>query len=1077
MPLQKIRKKGKQMLAAVTASILFALSCIVPASAKQPTESPALTPEFIAQELDIAAEELLVHGVRYDAENLINNIYAPTWSYYNWEKHKHTEGSDAYNCMMCATWVSYFYGCWMRDTCNYTQPSHDITLNGVLQKTQHRDITYTQEEADQIASQILYPKYNDPELGLKFAVDGYWGGHNVHDWVAVAEGKNAETFDVPDLNNPPKELTAGDILIFRTQDVRYYHAGIYAGDGMVWHCTHTVGGNNGLVKTPLKDINKGSATAISVNFVINVTDDEPETYPIKIQKEISSLNPSAPISPEQLAGWYFEVAGTDGAKTVIGPTDGTGSIVSDPVFLQGNYTVTELGRKTGDGYSLEGYAPSGPQSISLPEQQELPLRFTNTQKGSQLKIEKLDKESGKRILADTFAFRVRRAGQDEWIAMTNPETNQSTTLFQTGKDGTVTLPEKLPSGSYELVEAQCDETYLLDETPIPFQVDGEKTTVTVQAVNAPKKGTITVSKTGEVFSHVTEADGIYQPEYKVQGLAGAVFVITALEDIQTLDGVTHAKAGDVVQTITTGPDGTAVSEPLYLGRYQVKERTAPEGMVINPEPQEAILSADNQTAEIPSVSLHFSNERQKAALSLKKTLEQDSLFSIGAQDEWKNVSFGLFAGEELTAADGTFIPTDGLLETVPIDENGNAVFQTDIPCGASLYVQEFSTDGRYLLNVEKYPVVFAYAGQDVSTVEIAVNGGEAITNNIKRGKVTGMKIDQDGFALGGAVIGLFRFDETEYTKETALMVTESNEIGYFEFDGIPAGSWVVREIAPPQAFLLSEETYPVEMTEDGQNIEIVMENQIIRGTAETTKVDADYPEHKLSGAIFKVYADVDNNEEFDASIDKQAGEMAEIEPGLYQLKELAYGNYFLHEEQSPEFFVPDDGYYPFSITEDGAVVQIETEAGAGFLNQPQTGSLKIVKTADDGNVKGRAFLITGADFMGNPYEQKLQTDENGEISVTLRVGKYTISEIAGEDAGIYELPADQTVEIAADETVTVEMHNKLIPPAFEPPQPAGKELPHTGGNQYITALSILCALGAIGVFVFSLLTFRKRKRR
>ena len=205
--------------------------------------------------------------------------------------------------------------------------------------------------------------------------------------------------------------------------------------------------------------------------------------------------------------------------------------------------------------------------------------------------------------------------------------------------------------------------------------------------------------------------------------------------------------------------------------------------------------------------------------------------------------------------------------------------------------------------------------------------------------------------------------------------------------------------------------------------------------------------------------------------------MAEIEPGLDQLKELAYGNYVLHEEQSPEFFVPDDGYYPFSITEDGAVVQIETEAGAGFLNQPQTGSLKIVKTADDGNVKGRAFLITGADFMGNPYEQELQTDENGEISVTLRVGKYTISEIAGEDAGIYELPADQTVEIAADETVTVEMHNKLIPPAFEPPQPAGKELPHTGGNQYITALSILCALGAIGVFVFSLLTFRKRKRR
>ena len=152
-----------------------------------------------------------------------------------------------------------------------------------------------------------------------------------------------------------------------------------------------------------------------------------------------------------------------------------------------------------------------------------------------------------------------------------------------------------------------------------------------------------------------------------------------------------------------------------------------------------------------------------------------------------------------------------------------------------------------------------------------------------------MESGSDGFELGGAVIGLFRFDETEFTEETALMVTESNEIGYFEFEKVPVGNFVVHEIAPPAAFVLSDEIFPVEITEDGQTIEITIENQIILGTVETTKVDADYPDHKLSGAVFEVYADVDNNGEFNADIDKLAGEMVESDPGIYQKKALCTG--------------------------------------------------------------------------------------------------------------------------------------------------------------------------------------------
>ena len=690
---------------------------------------------------------------------------------------------------------------------------------------------------------------------------------------------------------------------------------------------------------------------------------------------------------------------------------------------------------------------------------------------SLIRFEKKDLESGKIIPLAGTAVKIRNTDTGEWVVQhLNYPSPIDIDTFVTDSTGTLMLPEPLPFGNYELYEQQSPWGYVFDGEPVPFVVDGTQDVITVEKYNIAQKGTITVSKEGEVFSHVAEAGGLYQPQYEVQGQPGAVYDVTALEDIVTPDGTVHLKAGELAATLTTGSDGTATSEPLYLGRYQILERTAPDGMVVDPEPKEVTLSYAGQEVEITSASVGFVNERQKVEISLKKLLEQDETFSIGMNEEWKNITFGLFAAEQLTASDGTSIPADGLMETIGIDENGNAVFKTDVPCGASLYVKEIGTDDHYILSDKKYPVVFEYGGQDVTKVQIQVNNGEAIENTLKRGKVSGWKVDQDGFELAGAKIGLFCFDETEFTEETAFLVTESNPIGYFEFDKVPVGNWLVREIAPPAAFILTEETFPVEITEDGQTIEITIENQIIKGTAETTKVDADYPENKLSGAVFEIYADVDNNGEFDAEIDQLVGEMTETEPGLYQMKDLVWGSYFLHEKESPEFFQRDENYYPFSITENGAVVRIETEAGVGFLNKAQTGSLKVVKTADDDKIEGRTFKITGTDFMGNPYEQEFQTDENGEINVELRVGEYTVAEAAGEDAEKYILPDDQTVGIKAGETTTVKMHNKLVP---EVPT-----VPQTGDNPWMPALLGALALFAAlsgGALLFLHHTGKKRK--
>ncbi|MFQ9496061.1 SpaA isopeptide-forming pilin-related protein [Neglectibacter timonensis] len=690
---------------------------------------------------------------------------------------------------------------------------------------------------------------------------------------------------------------------------------------------------------------------------------------------------------------------------------------------------------------------------------------------SLIRFEKKDLESGKIIPLAGTAVKIKNADTGEWVVQhLNYPSPIDIDTFVTDSTGTLMLPQPLPFGNYELFEQQSPWGYVFAGEPVPFVVDGTQDVVTVEKYNVPQKGTITVSKEGEVFSHVAEAGGMYQPQYEVQGQPGAVYDITVLEDIVTPDGTVHLKAGELAATLTTGSEGTATSEPLYLGRYQILERTAPDGMIIDPEPKEITLSYAGQEVEITSASVGFVNERQKVEISLQKLLEQDETFSIGMNEKWKNITFGLFAAEEMTAADGTSIPADGLLETIGIDENGNAIFKTDVPCGASLYVKEIGTDDHYILSDKKYPVAFEYAGQDVAKVQIQVNNGEAIENTLKRGKISGWKVDQDGFELAGAKIGLFCFDETEFTEETALMVTKSNEIGYFEFDRVPVGNWLVREIAAPKAFVLTEETFPVEITEDGQTIEITIENQIIKGTAETTKVDADFPENKLSGAVFEVYADVDNNGEFDAEIDKLAGEMAESEPGLYQMKDLVYGNYFLHEKESPEFFQCDENYYPFSITENEAIVRIETEAGVGFLNKAQTGSLKVVKTADDDKIEGRTFKIIGTDFMGNPYEQEFQTDEKGEIHVTLRVGEYTVSEVAGEDAEKYTLPDDQTVEIKAGETTTVKMHNKLVPEVPTVPQTGD----HPWTPAVLIGLSVLAVLSAGGLLI---LRFAGKKKK
>lgn len=417
---------------------------------------------------------------------------------------------------------------------------------------------------------------------------------------------------------------------------------------------------------------------------------------------------------------------------------------------------------------------------------------------SLIEIVKKDAETGKIIPASGIGFKVRNTDTGEYIVQhINYPTPADIDIYYTDITGKLMLPEALPYGNYEIIEQNTCYGYVLDSTPVPFKVDGSKTVVTVEKRNMPQKGIITVNKSGEVFSSVFEVGGLYQPVYSPKGLAGAVYEITASEDIYTLDGTLRYAKGTVVDEITTEKDGRATSKPLYLGKYEIREIKAPYGMVLNGESQTIELTYAGQEISITETSAEFCNERQKAEISLAKVLAQDEKFGIGMNSEILSVQFGLFADEDLKAADGSVIPKDSLLEIVSCDENGKAAFNTDIPVGAKLYVKEISADIHYLLSDEKYPVIFEYAGQDVATVNLSVNNGELIENNLIYGTVKGLKIDRETKGtVAGALFGLFHGDETEFTEANAVLTATSDENGIFVFENVPFGNWTVKELQP-----------------------------------------------------------------------------------------------------------------------------------------------------------------------------------------------------------------------------------------------------------------------------------------
>ena len=693
---------------------------------------------------------------------------------------------------------------------------------------------------------------------------------------------------------------------------------------------------------------------------------------------------------------------------------------------------------------------------------------------SYIKIVKVDSETGKTIPYEGAGFEIYDSNGQK-ISMTFAYPTPTTIdTFYTNSEGYLITPEVLPYGEYLLVEVQAPYGYALDSTPVSFTVSADNaekenalTVIKVRKENTAQKGKISVQKTGDIFTSVNMASSAYTdengelvvnsttytPVFANGNLSGAVFQVIAAEDIVTLDGTVHANAGDVVAEITTDENGYAETDLLYLGKYEIKEVQAPYGYVRNSESQFVELTyAGQEIAVLDTVNASFVNDYQSVEISLSKVMENDELFGIGNNNEYLSVRFGLFAAEDIQAADGTVIPADGLLSEVSLDENMTAKFDVQIPFGR-YYVKEISTDEHYVLGGEKYLVNFEYMGQDIRTVDI--DCGQFV-NLLKRGRIEGHKVDDKSEPLENAVFGLFTADCVKFSRDTAIMTFTSDENGYFVFDEIPYGEYIIHEIEAPTGYILSNKSYPVSISEDGDVIEITAENKPI-----TVKISKrDIYGNELKGAKMQIIDSEDN------VVDEWVSDGTN-----HVVTELPAGEYTLKEIAAPDGYVIANDIR-FTVDVYGNVTVENVEATVTSEN----GNPLIVMVDDTTKVQiSKQDITTGEELPGatlqiidedgNVVEEWVSTDEAHFIEGKLIAGKeYTLRETIAPDG--YEIANEIKFTVNEDGSVTeVVMYDELTPKTTTP---------YTGDNH--NDFAAFAMLGAASVILAALIITKKGKK-
>ena len=719
---------------------------------------------------------------------------------------------------------------------------------------------------------------------------------------------------------------------------------------------------------------------------------------------------------------------------------------------------------------------------------------------SYLMIEKVDAESGKKIPYAGAGFKIYDPEGNPVEMMQIYPKPVVMDVFYTNDEGYLITPQTLEYGEgYSLVEVQAPYGYVLDSTPIYFDIKQQDEVefenlgvIVVQRTNIPQKGIIKVEKTGEVFSSVIQSinedgEAEYTPVYEEKPLEGAVFTVIAAEDIATPDGTVHYKNNDVVATMTTDSNGEAQTEELYLGRYRVVETKCPEGYILDNAIHVVELGYEGQLVSVTGAAMAVFNEKQTLLVSLMKDMEVDKFFDIGTNYEILDVEFGLYADETLTAADGSVIPGGALIKTFNVNINGTARLDLEIPFG-KYYVKEIKTNEAYILDNTKYEFEFRYAGDDVKTVNIILNDGKKIENNLFYGSIKGMKADDKGEPLAGAVFALFRADAEKYDYEDALMTAVSKKDGSYYFAHVPCGEYLLVEIKAPSGYIIKPFAQKIVITKEClETVEAeTVYNAPVKGALRIIKNgewvsgrkpcgDFKYEKVKLGGATFGIYKDGELIKEVTTGEDGTAYADG-LDLGVYEVKEI----------KAPEGYKLDDTVYTVEIkyaNDKTPLVISELTVENDRLHVCVKVEKIDSKTGD--HLAGAEFgLYAGEDILDKDGKVIVKKDELIEALVTgksgiitysldLPYGEFYIKEITAPEG--YKL-SNEVKKISKDDfknqTLTFKIKNSKGKPPVEPPE---EEPPKTGDSNATRVLGLV-AFGSSMIALGAAVTGRRKRK-
>ena len=646
---------------------------------------------------------------------------------------------------------------------------------------------------------------------------------------------------------------------------------------------------------------------------------------------------------------------------------------------------------------------------------------------------------------------------------------ESTSEFRyTLKNSTFTIAE-LPTGDYTVIEFSTLSDYTIkSENPVKITVVRNQT-ATATFVNERDTGTGKVIKVWKQFDTMTAAE---QAEIE----KNVYFTVTdsngAYLKVKESNGSYIYCGTQKTETKFALKNGAFVIAELPTGDYTVTEFSTLSDYTIKSENPVKITVVKNQTA-----TATFVNERDTGTGKVVKVWKQFDTMTAAEQTEIeKNVYF------TVTDSNGAYLKVK--------ESNGSYIY-----CGSQKTETKFVLkNGAFVIaelptgeyTVTEYNNAKDYSPkQQTQKIKITKNTAAALTfTNIRdtgnasivkkwtnpNGLTTAQKAEleknvyftvknADGAYLKAvSKNGKYVYNGSQ-TAEARFMLTNSK----FELTELPTGKYTITEISNAEGYLPKTQVKTITVTKDATaSAEFV--NKVIVGNVTLTKVDEDYPENKLTGAVFTVYKS-----------DKKTvvGTMKETETGVYSLEGLVYGEYYVQETKAPEYFVRDVNFYYFQIVNDGETVEVSNdELGKGtFINSPAKGEIKIVKTSYDNKVEGIHFEVTGKTYTGQTFKKTYTTDKNGIIRIKdLRAGEYTIHEVKDSASAGYLLPADKQLTIDRDGVMAVaEMYNDRIPE--NPPTGASED----SFTQTAVIIISMVMMSAAVVLVFPL-SKRKRKR-